>query len=121
MLGEVVKLEADKDTEFYYPKRNFAIVSIAEYGITFSRGCREFMSDFAAMGYNKKDNRIVFIFQKDRGSSGMKISKSGTNWRLACRGFLVFLKERGVAVSESSKRYPLFKDSNGTFYIKLTV
>lgn len=108
--------------EWYQPKIGKPCVSIAEYGITFSKEAIRKIGDpiYIMAGYDERDNKVIIKPCDENEEHGMRLSK-GKYTRLANKGFIRFLISNNIKIEGKAKRYNLqWNEDMKVFFIDLS-
>lgn len=113
--------------EWFNPNIGSPIVSIADYGITFSRSAVEIMGrpEYVALGFNKEKKQIVVMPDPEDSNYGISfIEKERWGYvRINNRDFIRFVMRYVPEISITSKatRYlSYYEDENKQLIVELT-
>lgn len=108
--------------EWYKPKMGKPYISIARYGITFSRGAMEKAGNptHIMAGYDEKNNKIIINPCDENERYGMRL-RTVKYTRLNSMGFIKFLISKGIKVESKAERYYFQWDEDmKAFYVDLS-
>lgn len=107
--------------EWYQPKMGKPYISIAKYGVTFSKDAMKKIGTptHIMAGYDERNNKVVIKPCDENEKYGMKLRR-GKYTRLTEKGFTRFLISKNVRIEGKAKRYYLQWDEDmKVFYIDL--